>query len=443
MVFSKHLYIVILGYLISILIVAGTGLALVVTHTAIILGCILVVISLFFIGALVKRLNRFNSKIRTFLDAIEDKENMIFFNEQSADKEMNALSRSLNRINNLLATTQSHNLMQKNFYYSLLEEIPDGILAWNAEQKILFTNGAALRLLGMEQIRFLYQLEEQYPSLKDFIAYKNMQKSYLLQSDSQKQLSLSINQMKLNSEQISMLAIKDISHELSNKESESWNKLTRVLTHEIMNTIAPIVSLSQTLSSHREADEKVIRGLRVIREQSERLMEFTESYRRLSCMPEPKKKRFSLTNSLRNLSLLLQSDFENAHIHFILNSTPMDISFDGDEKQLSQVFLNLLKNSIQSLEGETEGQIILTLKATDKLYIKILDNGRGIPMELQEKIFVPFFTTKKEGTGIGLSLCRQIIKRHGGNLFLQESKQGKTLFVITLPFVKEPAPCLL
>lgn len=147
-----------------------------------------------------------------------------------------------------------------------------------------------------------------------------------------------MNRMKLNSETITLLAIKDISNELNEKESESWNKLTRVLTHEIMNTIAPIVSLSQTLSLRPGTDEKVIRGLGVIREQSERLMEFTESYRRLSYMPEPKKKRFSLTNSLHNLGLLLQSDFENAHIHFILRSTPSDIYIEGDEKQLSQSF---------------------------------------------------------------------------------------------------------
>ena len=413
MVFSKHLYMVILSYILLIIAVAGAGIALIITHTALILGCLFLIISLFFIRALVKQLNKFNAKIRIFLDAMEDKESMILFNEQSADKEMNALSHSLNRINELLATTKSQSRVQENFYHSLLEEVPNGVLAWNSEKRVLFVNGAALRLLGVESIIFLRQLEEQYPILKDFITHGNVENSFLLQSNSKKQLSLSMNRMKLNSETITLLAIKDISNELNEKESESWNKLTRVLTHEIMNTIAPIVG--------------------VIREQSERLMEFTESYRRLSYMPEPKKKRFSLTNSLHNLGLLLQSDFENAHIHFILRSTPSDIYIEGDEKQLSQVFLNLLKNSMQSLEGKTDGQIEVTLEVTNKLYIRLLDNGRGIPMELQEKIFVPFFTTKTEGTGIGLSLCRQIIKRHGGNFYLQESRQGKTIFVIEWP----------
>ena len=411
MVFSKHLYMVILSYILLIIAVAGAGIALIITHTALILGCLFLIISLFFIRALVKQLNKFNAKIRIFLDAMEDKESMILFNEQSADKEMNALSHSLNRINELLATTKSQSRVQENFYHSLLEEVPNGVLAWNSEKRVLFVNGAALRLLGVESIIFLRQLEEQYPILKDFITHGNVENSFLLQSNSKKQLSLSMNRMKLNSETITLLAIKDISNELNEKESESWNKL----------------------SLRPGTDEKVIRGLGVIREQSERLMEFTESYRRLSYMPEPKKKRFSLTNSLHNLGLLLQSDFENAHIHFILRSTPSDIYIEGDEKQLSQVFLNLLKNSMQSLEGKTDGQIEVTLEVTNKLYIRLLDNGRGIPMELQEKIFVPFFTTKTEGTGIGLSLCRQIIKRHGGNFYLQESRQGKTIFVIEWP----------
>lgn len=202
MVFSKHLYMVILSYILLIIAVAGAGIALIITHTALILGCLFLIISLFFIRALVKQLNKFNAKIRIFLDAMEDKESMILFNEQSADKEMNALSHSLNRINELLATTKSQSRVQENFYHSLLEEVPNGVLAWNSEKRVLFVNGAALRLLGVESIIFLRQLEEQYPILKDFITHGNVENSFLLQSNSKKQLSLSMNRMKLNSETI-------------------------------------------------------------------------------------------------------------------------------------------------------------------------------------------------------------------------------------------------
>lgn len=430
MMFSKHLYIIILGYTLLILAVAGIGITLIITRTGIIIGCLLIIIALFIIGALINRLNKFNIKVRLFLDAIEDKENMILFNENTADKEMNALSYSLNRINELLATTKSESRKQEKFYYSLLEEVPNGILAWNQKGKIMFINGIALRLLGVEQLTFLRQLELQYPAFNVYLKQAKVPGAFLLQSVEKKQLSLSINQMKLESETITLLAIKDISNELSEKESEAWSKLTRVLTHEIMNTIAPIVSLSETLSLRPEADEKIKRGLDVIREQSERLIEFTESYRQLSYMPNPEKRTFSLTESLHNLELLLQSDFENAGIHFTLRSTPSQIKIIGDEKQLSQVFLNLLKNSIQALEGEKGGEIEIVLEITDKLHILVIDNGNGIPTELQEKIFVPFFTTKVEGMGIGLSLCRQIIKRHGGDFYLQESVKGKTIFVI-------------
>lgn len=433
MIFSKRLYLLILSYTLLIIGVAGCGVALIITRTAIIIGCLLFITAFFIIGALVRHLNKFNTKIKILLDAVEDKENMIQFNENSADKEMNMLSRSLNHINELLARAKAERRQQEKFYYFLLEEVPNGVLAWNADKKIMFVNSAALRLLGFEQLTILRQLEQQYPAFKNYLAQGKTSESFILRSVHKKQLSLSLNRMKLDSETITLLAIKDISNELSEKENESWSKLSRVLTHEIMNTIAPIVSLSQTLLLHQGTDDKVARGLNVIREQSERLMEFTESYRHLSSMPKPVKKLFSLTLLLHNLSMLLQSDFEEANIRFTLSSIPSDIQIAGDEKQLSQVFLNLLKNSMQSLEGKENGQITIALEMTDKLHIRITDNGRGISPELQEKVFVPFFTTKTEGMGIGLSLCRQIIANHEGSFWLEESEKGKTTFAIALP----------
>ena len=178
MVFSKHLYMVILSYILLIIAVAGAGIALYYYTYRPYSRLSFLDYFTFFIRALVKQLNKFNAKIRIFLDAMEDKESMILFNEQSADKEMNALSHSLNRINELLATTKSQSRVQENFYHSLLEEVPNGVLAWNSEKRVLFVNGAALRLLGVESIIFLRQLEEQYPILKDFITHGNVENSF-------------------------------------------------------------------------------------------------------------------------------------------------------------------------------------------------------------------------------------------------------------------------
>ena len=276
-------------------------------------------------------------------------------------------------------------------------------------------NSAALTLLGCQQLA-------QYDQLKPILQEK----------EKKERLSLSQNQMKLQNETITILSIKDISNELNDKESESWNKLSHVLTHEIMNTIAPIISLSQTLSAYPDNSEKTLRGLHIIQAQSERLLEFTESFRRLSYLPQPERKRFSLTALLQNLQELLSTDFQENQIHFTLTCQPEFIDMDGDENQLSQVLLNLLRNSIQALDGRTDGAIEIYAYRDEHISIDVTDNGPGIPDELQEKIFIPFFTTKSEGTGIGLRLCRQIIRNHNGHLSILESRPGKTIFHIDI-----------
>ena len=341
---------------------------------------------------------------------------MLYFPEQNVSKEQEKLNRSLNRINLLLAKTQSEYSKQEHFYHSLLEEVPIGVLAWDSTGKIIMANSTALSLLGCQQLTQYRQLES------------------LLQEKGRKEhLSLSQNRMKLQNETITLLSIKDIGDELSDKESESWNKLSHVLTHEIMNTIAPIISLSQTLSAYPDINEKAVRGLRIIQAQSERLLQFTESFRHLSYLPQPEKKLFSLTATLENLRELLSGDFQESNITFTLTCHPETIYMKGDENQLSQVLLNLLKNSIQALERTEKGKISIHALQTERISIDIADNGPGIPPELQEKIFIPFFTTKSEGSGIGLSLCKQIIRLHGGHLTVKESSPGKTVFHIDIP----------
>ena len=428
MFFSRHLYIVILCYVLLILGVAGTGLVLIVTHTGIIIGCLIIIISFFITGALVKRLNKSNAKLKLFFDAIEDKENMIQFNEYSGDREMNALSCSLNRINELLATAKSDSQKQEKFYYSLLEEIPSGIIAWNSEGKIILANSTALSLLGFEQLVFVRQLKQLYPEIRDFLQQNTVQKSTVIHSIGKRQLSLSLNYMKLEPETITLLAIKDISNELSEKESESWSKLTRVLTHEIMNTIAPIVSLAQTLSARPQTDEKVTRGLNVIREQSERLMEFTASYRHLSYLPDPIKKTFSLTTALHNLEILLQSDFETAHIRFTLHSIPNDITVEGDEKQLSQVFLNLLKNSIQALEGKIGGKNRNQPHPMRKITHLYNGQRKRNPSRTTRENLCTFLHHKNRRNGNRPQSVSTNHKKHGGNFYLQESQKRENGF---------------
>ena len=381
MIFSRHIYWVILLHVMLILVTSGTGVWLIISQRGFVIGTLLITCSLFQISRLVNKLNSFNQKLRVFFDAIEDKDNMLYFPEQNVSKEQEKLNRSLNRINFLLAKTQSEYSKQEHFYRSLLEEVPSGVLAWDSTGKIIIANSTALSLLDCQQLTRYRQLE-----------------SLLQEKGKKEHLSLSQSRMKLQDKTITLLSIKDIGDELSDKESESWNKLSHVLTHEIMNTIAPIISLSQTLSTYPDINEKAVRGLRIIQAQSERLLQFTESFRHLSYLPKPEK-----------------------------------IYMKGDENQLSQVLLNLLKNSMQALEGKEKGRISIHALQDEHISIDIADNGPGIPPELQEKIFIPFFTTKSEGSGIGLSLCKQIIRLHDGHLTIQESNPGKTIFHIDMP----------
>lgn len=417
MIFSRHLYWIILLNIVLILASSGTGIWLIASQRGFVTGILLIICSLFQISGLVNRLNSFNRKLRIFFDAIEDKDNMLYFPEHNVSKEQENLNRSLNRINLLLAKTQSEYSRQEHFYRSLLEEVPNGILAWDSAGKIIMANSAALSLLDCQQLTKYRQL-----------------KSLLQEKGRKEHLSLSQSRMKLQDETITLLSVKDIGDELSDKESESWNKLSHVLTHEIMNTIAPIISLSQTLSTYPDINEKAVRGLRIIQAQSERLLQFTESFRHLSYLPQPEKKLFTLTATLQNLRELLTGDFKENNITFTLICQPETIYMKGDENQLSQVLLNLLKNSIQALDGQEDGKICIHAQQNEHTtIIDITDNGPGIPSELQEKVFIPFFTTKSEGTGIGLSLCKQIVRYHDGHLTIQESQPGKTVLHINIP----------
>lgn len=245
----------------------------------------------------------------------------------------------------------------------------------------------------------------------------------------------------------------EFERKLHQKEYESWEKLMRVLTHEIMNSITPIVSLSETLLSYFQIKhvskstkditeltiEKTIRGLETIKSQGQNLIYFTESYRQYSGLKQPEFKYFSLTDLIENIQMLYQEILQQQQIRFSTDFFQPQIQIYADENMLSQVLINLLKNSIQALTEQSEREIHIKVYIQEMiLFIKITDNGSGIPSNLLEDIFIPFFTTKKDGTGIGLSLSRQIIRMHGGELSVKSQPFHETSFTISLPLNYNP-----
>ena len=383
------------------------------------------------------RLYRLHIKQVLFMiDALENNDSAFRFPEESGTPESKQINRALNRVGHILYNVKAETAQQEKYYELILDFVSTGLLVLNDNGAVYQKNKEALRLLGLNVFTHVRQLSKVDATLMEKI--ENCCSGDKLQVVFHNErgtvnLSIRVSEINVHKEHLRILALNDINIELDEKEIDSWIRLTRVLTHEIMNTIAPIISLSQTLASYPEISEKGIRGLHIIQAQSERLMEFTESFRHLSYLPQPEKRLFSLSDLLHNLEELLQTNFQENNISFTLRCSPEPMMTEGDEKQLSQVFLNLLKNAMQALEGHPHGELSLQAEQDEHIVIDITDNGPGIPPEIMDKVFIPFFTTKSEGTGIGLSLCKEIIRRHEGHLAIKESRAGKTVFHIELP----------
>ena len=242
---------------------------------------------------------------------------------------------------------------------------------------------------------------------------------------------------------MTLATISNIQNVLEEQETEAWQKLIRVLTHEIMNTIAPITSLSQTILAYfknldgNQPSEKVIRntikGLEVINERGTGLIAFVETYRKLTRIPPPEKKTIQLKQLLENTITFIGTEPIDDNIRISLEVTPPDLELTADKKQISQVLINLIKNSMEALKNHEEGKIVLNANTNKngRKQITVTDNGPGIPEELMDKVFIPFFTTKESGSGIGLSLSRQIMQMHGGRLKV-DSVPGKMTSVILI-----------
>lgn len=440
--FIRSLFFHILAYILAILLVAGTGVAAIVSGKGLILGGIGLLVAGGLIGMLADTLNRSNRKIRLFLDAIEDQEVMLCFPDDRGNEAERRLFAAFNRINERIASLKMESRRQEDFYKALLQYTPSGIITWDERGQIGLVNDAALFFLEGRPVRYLSQLERLIPGLERFSGEASREPALLQYATANRlrQLSVSFNRVVIEQGQITIFIFTDIGRELNRRESESWDKLTHVLTHEIMNSIAPIVSLSDTLLKgfgNREWTEssarKTVRGLETIKSQGESLMRFTESYRKLSYLKTPESEPFPLERLMLKLRTLFLGDLERLNIGFFLELPAAEPIVNADEEMLSQVLINLLKNSIQALAGRENGRITVRVTRSPGITIEVADNGPGIPPDLLDEVFVPFFTTKPSGTGIGLSLSRQIIRMHGGDLQVVSVLDAETRFIIAFP----------
>jgi Signal transduction histidine kinase involved in nitrogen fixation and metabolism regulation len=261
------------------------------------------------------------------------------------------------------------------------------------------------------------------------------------------QLSIKASALKTRDEEFIIVSIQDIKNELDEKEVDSWMKLIRVLMHEIMNSITPITSLSESLlgiynhegmpAQPHEITEKnistTLQGLNVIREQGKGLMSFVESYRKLTRIPQPERKLFKVSNLFTRIQILFNSLDNSDKIKLTIDLKEPELELFADENQTSLVLINLLKNAIEANADNHAGTISVSAgkDPENNPEICVTDNGPGIPLNQIDEIFVPFFTTRKEGSGIGLSISKQIMRLHGGNLKVRSLPGKETIFCMS------------
>ena len=353
---------------------------------------------------------RRNIKKVTFLfDAIDNGDFSFNFPTEKGFKEDKILHKSLNRIKLFLQHTREEQMNREKYYEQILNAVDTGILVVDDHDNILQHNQAALRLLDTDVLTHMNQVKEK---LKD------------------EHLAKHETQAMLKDKHVRIIALSDVSHELSNQEVDSWIKLIRVLTHEIMNTITPVTSLSETLLTRVTEDKDLKQGLETIHKTGTELLAFVNNYRRFTHVPQPQPALFYVEPFLERMAMLCNHEVE-------IEVSPKDLLAYADESLLSHVVTNLLKNAVEAFR-EKEKLSFIRLKAyanaQESIIIDVSNNAGLIAEDVASHIFIPFFTTKPEGSGIGLSLSRQIMRVSGGSLSLHQDKaQGITTFRIIIP----------
>lgn len=405
---------------------------------------LLLVVSVAGYNRLYRHYRRNIKKVIFLFDAIDNVDFSFNFPMQGVSKNDRILHQSLNRIKAFLQHTREEQMEREKYYEKILNMVDAGIMVVDSHDNVLQHNQAALRLLDTDVLTHLNQVREK---LKD------------------EHLSKHETATMIKDKPVRIIAISDVSHELSNQEIDSWIKLIRVLTHEIMNTITPVTSLSETLlkelgesdekliaasSSHNKEEEgkeekgreeenqKSLRiGLETIHKTGTELLSFVNNYRRFTHVPQPQPSLFYVEPFLNRMAMLCNHEVS-------IKVSPKDLIVYADESLIAHVVTNLLKNAVEAIKEKESTEVsedkhaFIRIKAyandQEAIVIDVTNNAGIIPDDIAAHIFIPFFTTKKEGSGIGLSLSRQIMRVSGGTLSLHQDKEADTTtFRIVIP----------
>jgi signal transduction histidine kinase len=429
---------------------ATAGLSIAVYMQNWLLAAPLVLIILISVLSLIYFLNSINRKVAFFFDAVTNEDTTLHYSESIRPRSLRALHQSLNLLNKHIADIKIKNEYNEKFFQEMLKSSATGLLAVDEKGYIEQINDSALDFIGLPHITHIDLLQQKNKELFEqmmLITPGQSRTVKVLHDNELRLFSLKVALLNFGTNSYRLYSIADIKAEMEENELDSWQKLIRVMTHEIMNSVAPITSLSNTLSrifirnNHpipvQEVTgkhvENIIHGLEVIENTGSGLMRFVEDYRKLTKVPSPVFKPINIDNWLNAIRLLMRNKLHEEKINLRIVKKGLRDELIGDEKLLNQVMINILNNAVDALKDTDHKKIAISITENNlgRLKISISDNGKGIPPEELEKIFIPFYTTKEKGSGIGLSLSRKIMRLHRGSISVSSQPAEKTTFILS------------
>ncbi|MEI7723862.1 MAG: ATP-binding protein [Bacteroidota bacterium] len=401
--------------------------------------------------SVINNFNQSNRQIAFFFEAIRNEDSSLKFPTSIRQKSLRHIYQSLNNLNDRINEIKLQNEYLEKYYHSFIQHAGTGLMAINQDNEVEIMNDKAFEYAGIPSFTPLHLIPLRIPDLLSLLVTFNPGEAHTYKrftGDLQINLLIRIKEIRYGGKVSRLISLQDIRHELDEKELDSWQKLIRVLTHEIMNSIAPIVSLTSTLQKFfiengkpiqpqkidEETIDNVLQGLDTIGERGNGLVNFVNSYRKLTRIPKPEFESFVVREWLDHIGLLLRERMEQQQINLEIKIDERIREITGDKKLLTQVIINIVINGMEALMDIPENRKIrVSVDISRQNHTKILisNNGPMIPAETIDKIFIPFFTTKENGSGIGLSLSRQILRLHKGSIH-SESTEAATSFIITI-----------
>lgn len=388
------------------------------------------------IALLFRFLTRWQRDVAIFANSVKHGDYSMTYNLIDKHDPHVELYGMLNAVNRYVRQLKHETEQQNQYFKYVVENVQVGLIAYNDKQEILLVNKEALHLLNVTELKSLNELDRTDRMIHDDLMNLGLNQPRLIMSGRDRRLKLSARRSKFIIEQqpVNLLSLINIRPELEENELRSWQDLISVLTHEIMNSITPIHSLNGSMAKYLDRIEgntdvvsKAKSSLEVINRRSQALMTFVDRYRKISTVPLPRKEKVQIQKLIERVLSLLENELQGVEI--IQNVEPLFVS--ADAAQIEQVIINILKNSLSAMKDSARKEIRIRSEVSEQYFVlTVTDTGKGIPPDVMDKIFVPFFTTRDGGSGIGLTLSRQIMQRHDGTMEVSSDESGTSISLL-------------